>query len=377
MSFYIWQGFDHYWQREPHRLNRCGSYVTTNESKDHSGASYCSIMQIGRFPPDICHTHSIVQRAGNSSTSSIEGSCTQQLGGKLGEAVRVEGERVTVRLPDGHTQGTVILRGFEIESSFSHGFHTRGFGFQVADIRHNAAEVSFIPCYYIFPDRSPDPTTNPDYLLWKILPFPAAVEPRTPDTFEYNMTLHYAVISDQRARIHFSYEDIFSGPIRSRYVGPGAGRVVTPCTFQGASDNQYASASVGIRGFKWELLPWDRTRYDGRYLRKIQFMFDGLDYDPASGLLTAVPKMEFNNFGGQHGREQVNRWLDILRARRKTTKGFWRAVARSLRGMHGFNVTYDMQITMLQFVEGNISPPGYLYNRLHKNSIASRVIASQ
>ena len=377
MSVYIWQGFDHYWQRESHRLNKCGSYIKADATGDCSPICFVSMMQIGRFPPDICHAHSVVHHAGNASSCSIDGSSTLYVRGNLGKYTSTKGNRIAVDLPGEHSRGTVVLRGFEIESSFPHGFHTRGFGFWISDIQETAAEISFIPCCYIFPDRSPDPSTNPDSLLWKILPFPSEFKPRTPEQFEYRMTLHYSVIFDQKSKINLSYSDISLGPIKSRYVGPGAGRMISPCALQGQPGNAYGSATIGIRGFKWELLPWERTRYDGRYLRKIQFIFDGLDYDPASGLITTVPKIEFNNFGGRHGRERASKWFRILRTRRRNSKGFFRALTRSLRGIYGFNVKYEMNITMLQFVEKHSTPPSSLYNQIHKSPVAQHVLEPQ
>ncbi|MBN1310729.1 MAG: hypothetical protein JXB30_04850 [Anaerolineae bacterium] len=374
MSIYIWQGFDHYWQREPHRLNKCGSYIDADVTGEHPLVHFVSMMQIGRFPPDTCHTHSVVHHAGNVSSRSIDGSSTLQVRGSLGEYVSAQGDRVTIDLPDDHLCATVVLRGFELESSFPHGFHTRGFGFQIQDIRQDTTAISFTPCCCIFPDRSPDPTTNPDCFVWKIIPFPPVLKPRTPNQFEYSMTLYYSVIFDQESKIGFSYDNVSSGPIRSRHIGPGAGRTITPCAFQGEPGNKYAGATVGIRGFKWELLPWDRTRYDGRYLRKIQFIFDGLDYDLATGRMTCVPKMEFNNFGGQHGREQVSRLIRLLRSRRRSSKGFLRAVARSIRGIYGFNVRYEMNTTMLQFVDENSTPPSYLYNRIRKDPVSITLV---
>ena len=127
-----------------------------------------------------------------------------------------------------------------------------------------------------------------------------------------------------------------------------------------------------MRGFKWELLHWPRTRLDGRYLRKIQCMLDGLDYDPESGRMTVSTKMEFNNFGGRQGREQVRKWIAFLRARRSRDRDRLRAIARSLRMSYGFVAQYDLFVTLLQFKDGISLPVSHLYNVVRKNPIETQ-----
>lgn len=375
MSLAIWQGFDHYWQREPHRLNRMGSWIEMDRA-DNAGrvaCTYHSEMQIGRFPPDICHTHTMIHRAGSASTRSIDGEVSAVLRGRLGERVEVDGEAVSYGLPEKDLTATVVMRGFKLECGFPHGFQTRGFGFHLSSIQQltdgDAGLITFTPSYFIYPDRSPDPTTDPNHIIWRVVPFPQALGPRTPDEFEYTMTLLYTIILDRAEQARFTLHDINYAPLKSRYVGPGAGRRSVQHTLDGAPGGAYHSASVGIRGFKWELLHWPRTRLDGRYLRKVECMLDGLDYDPVSGRMTVSTKLEFNNFGGRQGREQVRKWIAFLRARRKRDRERLRAIARSLRMSYGFVAQYDLSVTLLQFKDSTTFPVSHVYNVIRRNMI--------
>jgi hypothetical protein len=90
--------------------------------------------------------------------------------------------------------------------------------------------------------------------------------------------------------------------------------------------------------------------------------------------MTIVPKMTFNNFGGRQGREEVRKWIELLRdLRRKNAKGRMRALARSLRGSFGFDVHYELNVMMLQFAGELNRPPSRLYNRIQKVAEVSQM----
>ena len=332
-------------------------------------------MQIGRFPPDVCHTHGMVHRAGSATSGRIEGSESAVLHGSLGDHVVQDGAEVSHVIPEGAT-ATAVMRGFEVHSSFEHGFQTRGFGFDLSNIRQRTEEgttvLSFVPRYSIFPDRSPDPFTNPDHFLWRLIPFMPVLGPRTPDDFTYTLTLHYTILFDDADRACFTDHHVRHGPLKSRHVGPSAARRSLPHQLSGEAGGAYRNASVGIRGFRWELLHWPGTRLDGRYLRKVQCMLDGLEYDPQDGELTVSTKTEFNNFGGRQGREQVRRWITFLRERGVGTQERLRALARLLRLSYGFVVQFDLNLTMLQFKDGDNQPVNHLYNVIRKSTVAAR-----
>ena len=61
MKTAVWQGFDHYWAMDPHRLNVFGSHIHAGEdAAGEHNVIYHSRMSIGRFPPDECRTSTIV-----------------------------------------------------------------------------------------------------------------------------------------------------------------------------------------------------------------------------------------------------------------------------------------------------------------------------
>lgn len=367
MKVPIWQGFDHYWQMEPHRLNRFGSRVEFDGGVESCDGAFCSSMTIGRFPADTCHTHTMIHRIGTDTTGAVSGSATADLSGAIGERVERSGKRVEVEIPGEGLTATVVMRGFELESvGFGHGFQTRGFGFSIQDISvepiDGGLRVAFRPHYFIFPDLSPDPFTDSNRFVWRLLPFPQNLEPNTPDGFTYRMTLHYSVIFDQAGCMAVTDARVRTRA-RSTLQNPPEDHVEIA-----GDDGGYSAATIGIRGFCWELLPWDRTRYDGRYLRKLKFVIDGMSYDPAGGTMTCIPKMTFNNFGGRQGREHVRRWIAFLRHRRHYSRERLRALVRSLRGSYGYDAEYHFALSLIQFKGVANLPVSRFYNTVRKEA---------
>jgi hypothetical protein len=373
MSVIIWQGFDHYWQLEPHRLNRFGSYIDLETSDaDRTGqGNYISEMAIGRAPPDICHAHTMIHRVGTSTTRRIDGEVTLEASGQLGERVEVAGDVIRHPLPGENVTATVVMRGFALHStSFSHGFQTRGFGFLLDEIEQRAedgsAYLSFRPRAFIHPDRSPDPFTDPDRFVWRIMPFPAELEPHNPGSYTYQMTLYYSVIYDAADCVALTSCDV------DEEVRSNIRQVSEPVTIVGTTDDVYETASLGIRGFGWELLDWPRTRYNGRYLRRLKFIIDGMLYEQAAGRMSFHPKMAFTNFGGRQGRERVRWWLRLLRNHERSRRQRFRAAARALRGSTGFHAKFTMNTTLLQFQEGSPMPVMRLYNVVRRDETVSQ-----
>jgi hypothetical protein len=373
MTVVIWQGFDHYWQLEPHRLNRFGSYIDLEASDaDRTGqGNYISEMAIGRAPPDICHAHTMIDRAGTPTTRRIDGEVMLEASGQLGERTEVAGEVIRQPLPHKDVTATVIMRGFALRSAnFPHGFQTRGFGFLLDEIEQGAengdAYLSFRPRAFIFPDRSPDPFTDPDRFVWRIMPFPEGLEPRHPGNYTYQLTLYYSVIYDDAGCMALTPCDVES-EVRSNVRQASKQATVT-----GATDDVYSTASLGIRGFRWELFDWPKTRYSGRYLRKLKFVIDGMLYEQTAGRMTFHPKMEFTNFGGRQGRERVRWWLRLLRNRERSGPQRLRAAARALRGSAGFQGRFAMNTTLLQFQGGSPMPVMRLYNVVRRDDTVSQ-----
>jgi hypothetical protein len=329
-------------------------------------------MSIGRFPADTCHTHTMIHRAGTPTTKAVNGSVSADISGALGESAEHDGERVVLDIPGADLASVVLMRGFDLENiDFGHGFQTRGFGFSIRDVtveaREDGLRVAFTPHYFIFPALSPDFFTNSNRIIWRILPFPYNLEPHTPDRYTYRMTLHYSVITDHRDCMAVSDYEADTHRRSTQQSAPEEHHVIP------GIPADYGAATVGIRGFHWELLHWDHTRYDGRYLRKLKFVIDGMSYDPSSGVMTCIPKMTFNNFGGRQGREHVRRWIVFLRHRRQYSRERLRALVRSLRGSYGYDATYSFELSMIQFKDEANLPVSRLYNTVRKDDEARQL----
>lgn len=386
MRVAVWQGFDHYWENDPHRLNQFGSAISTNggERGEHGDVAFHSHMSIGRFPPDRCHTYTIVDEVGTPSTGFVDGRCSVRLCGRVGESAEAQGEAVTVALPRTGLSATAILRGFHIKTTnFRHGFHTRGFGFLLDEIAVREADgcstISFVPRFFIFPDKSPDPSTDPERLMWRVLPFPDSVEPRTPPEFEYKITLYYRILYDDAAKIRFTpcrvRERARSGDYPSRYP-----RADLPAEIQGEPGGAFQTGTVGIRGFCWELRDWSRTRYQGRYLRKLKFIIDGMEYDPHTGKVTFDPEMFFSNYGVRDGRrdaeDERRRWLAFFRHREWPLSDRVRTFSRLLMGSYGFEAEYTLQATLIQLKAARETQPQLMYQPIASQGPGTRAVRS-
>jgi hypothetical protein len=371
MSIVVWQGFDHYWQREPHRLNRFGAFadISSTQSPALLTTYLTHVMQIGRFPPDTCHAHGLIHAVNTQTGGRIDGLATATVEGDLGVEETVTGERITHSIPQREAEATVIMRGFELECvNFPHGFQTRGFGLSIKDIDIQAADgelrVSFVPTFTMFADKSPDPMTDPDRFIWKVLPFPANMEPNAPKQYAYEMKLYYSVVWTDPSRAAFTMHSV------SEQRKSSSRRRARPQTIAGKPG--FANATVGIRGFGWRLRDWPGTRYSGRYLRRVQFLVDDMDYDVETGTKTFLPKMAFSNVGGRAGRrdarDKVRRVVRVLRRRDVPDDAKMRSVLRSLRGSFGFDAEYEMDVTLMQFCDEEYLPVSRCYCKLRQTT---------
>jgi len=381
MKAAIWQGFDHFWENDPHRVNLFASCIS---ARPDANVTYQSGMSIGRFPPDICHAVTTVHQAGTPTTGFIDGEVTLDVSGAVGEGVERQGDPVTHVLPRPGLRATVLLRGFSVETiNFPHGFHTRGFGFLIDRIRQQEAaggtRISFVPSFFMFPDRSPDPSTDPDRLIWRAMPVPDWLEPRAPPTFEYRMTLYYRILYDDAQKLAFKPHRVVrtakSHDYPVRYPGPDP-RVEV----QGVPGDEFNVATVGLQGFRFELCRWPHTRYQGRYLRKLKMMVEAFDYDPESGRATFMPGMLFTNYGVRGDRrttgEQRRRWLAFVQQRGGPYADRLRALTRLLLGSFGFEAQYTLDVMLIQFRGGEADAPRRMHNVIRSRGPGTRAVRS-
>ncbi|MBN1120154.1 MAG: hypothetical protein JXJ17_03690 [Anaerolineae bacterium] len=371
MKLVFWQGFDHYWQKESHRLNRFGSHVSSDESNSGLHLTFTSSMLIGRFPHDIAHIYSLVDLIDVPTGQQIEGEATFEVEGKLGKLAEVRGEKIEVTLP-GNLTGAPVLRGFDIEAlNYPHGFHTRGFGFLLDDIELTAGSdqtvVSFVPKIFMHPAKSPDPFTDPDRFVWRVMPFPRNIEPHTPSEFKYRMTLYYAVIAADNDQVKITIPAGERQVKLEHYARRRSPRAAA-YNLQGAGGGEYPMAALGIRGFRWELRDWERTVHNGRYLRKLGCLIDGLSYGPDSGEMSYNARMDFSNGRRRQDSEPRFIWGRVVRVYRRFSNIEKEAKRRTYRTSYGFHAVHTLYPVLFQFRKAvdPVYPVARLYNRIDK-----------
>lgn len=373
MSIAVWQGFDHRWKRESHRLNLFGSYIERVNSDSPSKINYISLMQIGRFPPDQCRAYGNLHLSGNMDTNIIDGEHEVVVKGKVGVQKTIKSKIITHKIPKG-TTATVISRGFELKSlNFKRGFHTRGFGFNINDVKvkksKNNSGISFRASFTIFPDRSPDPLTDPDRLIWKILRFPY-IGPKTPEVYEYQMKLYYSVIFNKKKDVFFYPFNITRDKLWSALDEAGDEIV--------KGEAGYKSATLGIQGFKWNLGDWGWTRFNGRYLRRLKFYIGNPTYDPKKGEYSFSPQMNFTNLGGRMGGRDLptlaQRIFKILIGGKQSYREKSISLFRSLRGSYRFRASYELNSVLMQFKDGTNFKRKRFLNLVKKGNTYSQII---
>jgi hypothetical protein len=374
MRLVFWQGFDHYWQKESHRLNRLGSHVSIDESSDPAlHLTFTGSMLIGRFPHDIGHLYSMVEVIDEPTGGQIEGEVTFEVERKLGVLAEVTGDKIEVTLP-GNSTGAALLRGFDIEAvNYPHGYHTRGFGFLLDDVQLAAGPdqttLAFVPKVFMHPAKSPDPFTDPDRLVWRVMPFPKNIEPQMPSEFKYRMTLYYTVISADADQVKVT---IPSGERRVTLEHYARRRSPRAAAFalQGQDGGTYPRAALGVRGFRWELQDWDRTIHNGRYLRKIACLIDGAIYDPDSGEMSYNARMDFSNGRRRQDSEPRFIWGRIVRMYRRFSDIEKEAKRRTYRTSFGFHAVHSLYPVLFQFkgAAEPVYPVARLYNRIDKTT---------
>lgn len=381
----VWQGFDHFWENDPHRVNLFASYISAQPDASQPGptVAYHSRMSIGRFPADTCHTYALVQELGTPTMGFLDGEVALDVGGTVGEGVEKRAAAVTHTLPGHNLTATVVLRGFSLETAnFRHGFHTRGFGFLADRIQQqntqDGTRISFVPVFFMFPDRSPDPSTDPDRLFWRVMPFPDWMEPKSPTEFEYRMTLYYRIVYAASGDLAVRPVDIVrtakSHDYPVRYPGPDS-RV----TVEGVPGGEFGAAALGLRGFRFELCRWPRTRYQGRYLRKLMMSIDAMDYDPETGRAAFDPKMLFTNYGVRGGRRTTGerrRWLAFLTRRPLPHSDRVRALMRLLLGSYGFEAQYTLHPTLIQLRGGEAGMQQRMHNVVRSRGPGTKAVHS-
>lgn len=282
----IWQGFNYEWRHYAHRLNRFGSFLEDFDlaADGRLAGYYVTRLRVGAIQ-DAADATTMVLGVHSTVLHYLHGFVTYQLVGKVGSPQVQEKNELAIPLPAFPGESliaTPLLRGFDLRcTSFEQGLHTQGFGFELTRPYVRANHLYFTPRLSIFPNTSPDPLT------------------RTPETYSYVMTIFYTVIYAVAGQAHFTLGSSVAPTVMIRHTGPRLYQEgPAQAHLSGQGGGFFNQGFVGVRGFRWELLPWRQTRHDGRYLRSLRCFVAEPSYDPLSGRATFLAHMWFSNHGG-------------------------------------------------------------------------------
>jgi hypothetical protein len=284
----IWQGFDYGWQGEPHRISRFDSHLDSfalqSDGKVH--ARYLTAFGVGNVD-DVGDAFTYVASVKAMPFHFIYGYTSQTLAAEQGTPTAVDGERVSVVLPEGLGAGVVatpLLRGFGITSAnFEPGFHTRGFGVELNDPRLEGNSLSFVPRFFVHAEQSPDPLTQ-------------GIFSKAPQDYRYTMTANFTIVAAPASAAYITVAPSPAPTVVARYQGPGTPQEVNALML-GQRDGAFSRAVIGVRGFRWQLKPWSPTNHDGRYLRRLQCFVSNHGYNPETGTATFIAHLWFTNQG--------------------------------------------------------------------------------
>lgn len=299
----IWNGFHHYWENTPHRLNRFGSYFRNIEyarDDDVVFGERRSIFKVGQY-----NDEGTVRIKGQFVRSGVLGihhgyvkeDCLR-VKGKVGQAASITCE-VSVDLRSirfkRYDQVTVVLRGFQItETSYESGYNTRGFAVRVIPVDRNRDTFEFDVYFKIHPEHAPD----------RPLPswFPLGDSCGKCDTYSYEARVYYTLVgvknesgnlvdAPEKGTNHFS-QYVKMSPNKTPHSVSKATRTAV---IYGEPD--FDHGIVAIQGIAWQLKDWKGTKKDGRYIRELKFDVANREYDWREGKASFTTNMYFSNSG--------------------------------------------------------------------------------
>ncbi|MBX7149746.1 hypothetical protein K1X76_11795 [bacterium] len=305
----VWLGFNHQWEKEPHRLSRLGSYLSKNELTDRKIVSQQnSVFRVGAFEDTgmvDMKARFVRSKDLKFYHGSISGKCLT-VSGNMGE-LHSKSCQQTLDL-DAIGMGDVdhvdvILRGFNVTAeSYERGYNTMGFGVFLS-MNNNVVKGTF-----------------------KIKPQHEPLRPMADDGcnqdnhctyYTYSTRIYYTVIgyNDGDAQITHGY-NAYNEVVKMmpNKAAPYPSATKRAQIIEG--DSGFPHGLVAMRGFEFFLDEWKATAKDGRYIREIEFNIDDVDYNAGSGIADFNTNMYFSN------------------------EGVW---------PYGFDATYKMWTSLIQF----------------------------
>ncbi|MBU0506885.1 hypothetical protein KJ708_12930 [bacterium] len=299
----LWHGFQHAWDKTPHRLNKFGSYfrsIDYEPNDDLTGgmltAERRSIFKVGAYDDE-----GDVKIKGQILKTSVLGiyhdyldeDCLQ-VSGDVGDSDSVTCE-VSLDLEEigfeDYDNITVVLRGFQLwSSSYDMGYNSRGFAVRVIPVAQTEQAYTFDAYFYVYPEHSPDrPMWDDD-----------CNDGNHCESYKYEARIYYTVIGVREQDGHVvaasslgtnSYsQEITMYPFKTP---PLASTSLRQAEIQG--EPGFEHGIVGIQGFKWKLNSWSSTSDDGRYIRDLRSYITSVDYSSQTGAVDFYTTMYFSN----------------------------------------------------------------------------------
>jgi hypothetical protein len=298
----VWQGFHHKWKKNPHRLNRIGSYfrnLSYDEESDTLTGEHRSIFRVGAY-----NDTGSVKSTGTFFRSGVLGvyegyvdeSCLH-VSGDVGKSASVKCAQ-TVDLAEaglkGYDQVTVILRGFQLTAtSYSSGYNTRGFSVRAIPGELKNDSYEFDVAFSVHPEHSPDRPQLDD----------ACWEDDHCKRYRYEARIYYTLIGvnngdgaliepNAQDGTNFYEQKIAMSPNK---VPEQAPEYMRAARIEGESG--FAHGIVAIQGFSWHLSDWSQIWSEGRYIRDLAMNVTDIDYDADRGRADFMTNMYFSNSG--------------------------------------------------------------------------------
>jgi hypothetical protein len=299
----LWHGFRHAWDKNPHRLNKFGSYfrkVSYEADEEYPGgvltAERRSIFKVGAYDDE-----GEVKIKGHILKTSVLGIYHDYLdedclkvSDDVGDSDSVTCE-VSLDLEEigfeNYDSITVVLRGFQLwSSSYDMGYNTRGFAIRVIPGAHTEQAYSFDAYFYVHPEHSPDrPMWDDD-----------CNDGNHCEAYQYEARIYYAVIGVREQDGHLVdaassgtnsyYQEVTMYPFKTPSL---ASTSLRKAEMQG--EPGFDHGLVGIQGFKWKLNSWSSTSNDGRYIRDLRSYITSVDYNSQVGSVDFYTTMYFSN----------------------------------------------------------------------------------
>ena len=300
---WLWQGFQHSWKNDPHRLRNLQSrYVSLAYNfRPDSGESGLSGRLVEEQRVGECADKLDFRTYKKGIKTGVaefrDGSVAVTLTGKVDQCVeRTFTETVSLEGLEKYSKVTLFMRGFQLEEDAGgagqHCYPTRGFGLKVSRAKRAGDSLEFDLKVMLHP-----------------APKPLNIAP-TPKSWRYRVQYDYTLVGGNDGEFSFTHGS-------KQYRGIDVATNQGDCPRVSAQKRQttiegeyrkgnvpYSNGVVVFRGFfvkvnaRTDGLSGDQLKYRGRIVREVWALIHGQTYDPATRAATFTPEIYFSNKSG-------------------------------------------------------------------------------